>query len=102
MSPIFPYITEYKEIIDSTLNFAREYWFENLNLRGAYKKEILDYISSNYPDLLQEYQRIFIHKDMTYWHELAKDIDDYCKKMGIKYENYFYHEKLVSEKIKKY
>lgn len=102
MSPIFPYITEYKEIIDSTLNFAREYWFENLNLRGAYKKEILDYISSNYPDLLQEYQRIYIHKDMTYWRELAKDIDDYCKKMGIKYENYFYHEKLVSEKIKKY
>lgn len=37
MSPIFPYITEYKEIIASTRDFVKEYWFENLNLRGAYK-----------------------------------------------------------------
>ena len=30
-----------KEYID-------EYWFENLNLRGSYKKEILDYIKEKY------------------------------------------------------
>lgn len=100
MSPIFPYITEYKEIIASTQDFVREYWFENLNLRGTYKKTILHYIGINYPDLLQAYKRIYIHKDMTYWCELSDDLDDYCKKMGIKYENYFYHEKLVKEKIK--
>ena len=100
MSPIFPYITEYKEIIDSTQSFVREYWFENLNLRGAYKKEIIDYIKSYYPDLLEGYQKIYIYKDMTYWRELAEDIDEYCKRLGIKYKNYFYHKKLVKEKIK--
>ena len=98
MSPIFPYITEYKEIIDSTQGYVREYWFENLNLRGAYKKEILDYIKSYYPDLLEAYQKIYIYKDMTYWGELAEDLDEHCKRLGVKYENYFYHEKLVKEK----
>ena len=99
MSPIFPYITECKAIIVSTKTFVKEYWFENLNLRGAYKKDILDYISSNYPDLLQEYQKIYLQKDMTYWYALEKDLDVYCKKSGIKYYNYFYHKKLVKEKM---
>ena len=44
MSPIFPYITEWKEIIEISKEYVDEYWFENLNLRGSYKKEILDYI----------------------------------------------------------
>ena len=37
MSPIFPYITEWKEIIEKTKNYVDQYWFENLNLRGQYK-----------------------------------------------------------------
>ena len=98
MSPIFPYITEWKEIIDSTKNIVDEYWFENLNLRGAYKKEILDYINEHYPRLKQEYEKIYIHKDTAYWEELAVSLNGYCQEQGIKYENYFYHEKLVKEK----
>jgi len=40
-------------------------------------------------------------KDMDYWSGLAEEMDSYCKKMGIKFENYFYHEKLVKEKYSK-
>lgn len=36
MSPIFPYITDFKKIIEATTDFVCEYWFENLNLRGNY------------------------------------------------------------------
>lgn len=98
MSPIFPYITEWKEMVDVTKEYVNEYWFENLNLRGGYKKVILDYISGNYPDLMQEYRKIYIHKDMTYWKRLAEDLENYCKKLDVKYVNYFYHDKLVKEK----
>lgn len=97
MSPIFPYITEWKEIIDSTRNIVNEYWFENLNLRGTYRKEILNYIKAHYPQFLPEYEKIYIHKDYTYWNELTHDLDNYCRKLNIKYINYFYHEKLVKE-----
>lgn len=98
MSPIFPYITKCEEIINATHNFVREYWFENLNLRGAYKKEILDYIGRNYQELLHEYEKIYIYKDMSFWEELTKRLEDYCNKIGVKYKNYFYHENLVKEK----
>lgn len=101
MSPIFPYITEWKEIIAATKNFVNEYWFENLNLRGTYKKEILDYINSHYPQFMQEYQKIYVKKDDTYWEELARDINNYCEQLGVEYTNYFYHAKLVEEKRNK-
>lgn len=98
MSPIFPYLTEWKEIINLTQDFANEYWFENLNLRGSYKKEIFEYIRRHYPDLLPEYERIYIQKDNDYWQKLAVVLDEYCTKLGMKYTNYFYHEKLVKGK----
>ena len=55
MSPIFPYITEWKEIVEISKEYVDEYWFENLNLRGSYKKDILDYIKENYNELYPKY-----------------------------------------------
>lgn len=101
MSPIFPYITQWKEIIENTKDFISEYWFENLNLRGEYKHCILSYINDNYPDLIEEYKKIYLQKDMTYWITLANSINTYCDNEKIKYINFFYHDTLVKEKAKK-
>ena len=98
MSPIFPYITEWKKIIDNTKNYIDEYWFENLNLRGSYKKEILDYIKNNYSNLYSEYIDIYVNKNNEYWKKTAKEINTYCKQKNIKYTNYFYHKELVEKK----
>ena len=98
MSPIFPYITEWKEIIDNTKNYIDKYWFENLNLRGSYKKDILDYIKNNFSDLYSEYIDIYVNKNNKYWKELAKEINNYCNQNNIKYTNYFYHKELVENK----
>ena len=98
MSPIFPYITEWKKIIDNTKDYIDEYWFENLNLRGSYKKEILDYIKNNYSNLYSEYIDIYVNKNNEYWKKLAKEINTYCKQKNIKYINYFYHKELVEKK----
>lgn len=98
MSPLFPYITDFKEIIEATAEFVCEYWFENLNLRGNYKQEILSYISENYPQYLSGYREIYINKNMEYWKQLSDDIHNYCSQNNIKYKNYFYHSLLVAEK----
>ena len=98
MSPIFPYITEWKKIIDNTKDYIDEYWFENLNLRGSYKKEILDYIKNNYSNLYLEYIDIYVNKNNEYWKKTAKEINTYCKQKNIKYTNYFYHKELVEKK----
>ena len=98
MSPIFPYITEWKKIIEISKEYIDEYWFENLNLRGSYKKDVLDYIKQNYNEFYPEYIEIYDNKNNDYWEEVAEEINNYCKENDIKYINYFYHKKLVDQK----
>lgn len=98
MSPIFPLITDYEEIINQTKDFVTEYWFEDLNLRGAYKKTILRYIEEHYPELTEVYHDIYIRKDRTYWDTLSESLQIYCKKQGCQYVIFFNHTKLVKEK----
>lgn len=98
MSPIFPYITDFKKIIDISKDYIDEYWFENLNLRGSYKQTILNYIKNKYPNLVDQYNDIYNNKNKEYWKDLSQEIDVYCKDNNIKYINYFYHEELVKNK----
>lgn len=98
MSPIFPYITNWKEIIEVSKDYIDEYWFENLNLRGSHKTDILNYIKTNYKEYYNSYCDIYLKNNMNYWEDLAKKINSYCDKNNIKYINYFYHDKLVAKK----
>ena len=98
MSPIFPYITDFKKIINTSKEYIDEYWFENLNLRGDYKFTIIEYIKNKYPKLLDKYFEIYNKKNNDYWTNLAKEIDCYCQNNHIKFKNYFYHEELVKNK----
>ena len=98
MSPIFPYITDFKSIIEKSREYIDEYWFENLNLRGDYKINILKYIKEKYPKYYNEYVDIYIKGKKDYWIKLANEINEYCKANNIKFANYFYHEQLVKDK----
>lgn len=98
MSPIFPYITEWKEIIEMSKDYIDEYWFENLNLRGQYKTYIMDYIKKKYPRYYDDYVIIYTKNNKEYWHNLANEINDYCERQHINFINYFYHEELVKNK----
>ncbi len=101
MSPIFPFITEWKEIIEKSKDYIDEYWFENLNLRGQYKTYILNYIKEKYPQYYSSYVDIYLKNNKTYWENLASEINEYCLVNKINYINYFYHEKLVKNKKNK-
>ncbi len=94
MSPIFPYLTDWQEIINQTKEYIKEYWFENLNLRGSYKATILNYIKEHYPDIYPNFYQIYNQKDNPYWQNLAQEINTYCAKNKIKYVNYFYHDQI--------
>ncbi len=101
MSPIFPEITEWKEIIERTREFVDEFWFENLNLRGSYKGKILGYIDAKYPHLSEIYKRIYVQNDSSYWEKLGAEIEEFCIEQNVRYENFFYHRKLVEAKANK-
>lgn len=98
MSPIFPHITEWKEIIEKSRSYIDEFWFENLNLRGSYKTTILNYIKNHYSEYYSDYIDIYQKKNKSYWIQLSHSINEYCKENNISYKNFFYHEELVKNK----
>ena len=112
ISPIFPGITDVLGIIDRIKDCCDYIWLENLNLRGGFKKTIIDYIHSHRPELDELYSRIYSKGDPAYWKELDKAVDGYAKENGFEYVideepflrnatgkpiiiNYFYHSTIT-------
>ena len=99
VSPIFPYITNIEDIVKATKYYVDEYWFENLKLRGGYKKDILNYIKNNYKELYFKYVDIYFNLNMTYWKDLRIDIKNICNKYNLKYKIFFEEEKEDDNKV---
>ena len=111
ISPIFPGITDVEAIIKRVQNQCHLIWLENLNLRGSYKPVIMDYIRTNYPDLLPLYQSIYVDGDHSYWKQLDAKLQAFTADIGLDYVtnddsmnrpfdappvvvNFFYHEQI--------
>lgn len=112
ISPIFPGITDIPAIIGRAKTHCNLIWLENLNLRGSYKRVILDYIGKKYPDLAPLYQAIYQQKDRSYWIALDKEIQRFTAAENLRYVrnddsiqqpfadlpivvNYFFHEEII-------
>ena len=98
MSPIFPKITDFRQIIQCSYPFVDEYWFENLNLRGSYKEKILSYIKHKYNQHTKLSEQKTLDGQKQYWDQLATEIERYCHEHSIRHTNFFYHDKLVEQK----
>jgi DNA repair photolyase len=94
LSPMFPGITDYEEIINRCRGFVKIFSFENLNLRGVYRPRVLKYIHKYHPHLLSLYDDIYKLKIKDYWQQLEQRIINYCTKNKIEYRMFFYHEKI--------
>ncbi len=92
ISPIFPMLTQLEEIIATCKDTVDFIYFENLNLRGRYKKIILNFISKNFPEYNQLYQDIYTKNKKEYWYLLMEDINRLCKIYDIKYKTFFFHD----------
>lgn len=112
ISPIFPEITNVKEIILKCKDYCNLVWLENLNLRGDYKARILEFIKNHYPNLYPIYDEIYNKTKRNYWEQLDKEIREFCKDQNLEYVrnddslkrgineppivvNYFYHEEIT-------
>lgn len=72
ISPVFPGITDFEAIFHRVKEQCDLVWLENLNLRGAFKQEILDYMKSKYPQLATLYHVIYTEGDRSYFRELEE------------------------------
>lgn len=91
MSPIFPGLTRFNEIIERVRPFVDSFYFENLNLRAGYLPRVLSFISVHYPELIDVYDAIYKRKEMHYWEDLSEAINTYCNNAGLDFKLYFYH-----------
>lgn len=111
ISPIFPGITDAKAIIKRVKGQCGRIWLENLNLRGDYKKTVIDYIRKKYPSLLSLYWGIYNDNNRGYWEKLDAQLKDFAAENGLAYIknsdgainsfdgypaiiNFFYHEQI--------
>ena len=83
ISPFLPYITDYKQIINETKEFVKEYHFSFLNLSNNSKREFLRCIKDNYSNLYQKYADIYLFGNNEYLITLKNEIELYCKKNKI-------------------
>ncbi len=117
VSPIFPGITDAEAIIRRVKDQCNLIWLENLNLRGGYKKAIMDYIENTHPQLSHLYRDIYSGRDRSYWEMLDIRLKDYAAELGLDYVtnddsmkrpfnappvivNYFYHEQIKRSAVK--
>jgi len=111
ISPIFPGITDPKEIILAARDICNLVWLENLNLRGDYKPRILGWVHETHPELDGLYDGIYRRKDRSYWSALDDQMRSFCTEQGLPYlrdddtarrafdeppvvVNYFFHEEV--------
>ena len=111
ISPIFPGITDPKEIIMAAKDRCNLVWLENLNLRGDYRSRILDWIHENHPELDELYREIYGKKDRSFWYDMDEEMKAFTSKYGFTYKrdddsemsefgelpvivNYFFHEEV--------
>ena len=94
VSPIFPYITDIRSLVEAVNGSIDQVCFENLNLRGAAKGAILDYIAVKYPQYLDVYKAIYRKGDLSYWEQLEAEIEAMSKDYAFPFVNYFYHAKI--------
>jgi DNA repair photolyase len=89
ISPIFPYISDWKELVEMSKDFVDEFWFENLNLYPYIQKNVFDFLKEYDKDLIKKYEEIYFEKN-NYWNDLKEEIKDFCDKEGVKYRTLFH------------
>jgi DNA repair photolyase len=94
ISPIFPLFSDWRAVAAEAEKYAREICLENLNLRGGYKKRVLDLIGKKFPEEYRDFEDVYNSKESfrIYWTNEAKAIEKFLK--GKKYKLYFFHEKI--------
>lgn len=83
ISPIFPEITDIKATIGRAKDNCNLIWLENLNLRGTFKPQIMEYIARKYPRLVPLYRDIYSRGDNGYWQWLDGEMREYAKQIGL-------------------
>ena len=111
ISPVFPGLTDIEAIFERAKDQCDLVWLENLNLRGGFRKTIMDYIAAKYPHLMPLYEEIYGKRNRGYFEALEKKAEEMAHRYGCRFVDnetpyervpqghptivdYFYHEEV--------
>lgn len=89
ISPYFPGITNFREIIKESMDYTAYFMFENLNFRPHNIPRILNIIQQHFPELLPLYSEL--KTDRARWDIIKEEIENYCKRNNLNYKIEFHH-----------
>jgi len=94
LSPIFPFFSNWRDVVDTTYEFSEKICFENLNLRANYRTDVLKLIQDNYNGTYKRFLALYSDKDALreYWLNEGEKIREYMG--GRNYSLYFFHEEI--------
>lgn len=94
ISPIFPYLSDWKAVASAVLEIADNVCFENLNLRANYKKDVLELVRREYAEIYSEFSALYADKKKLrkYWEEMECEIKSFMKDYA--HTIYFFHEEI--------
>ncbi len=111
ISPVFPGITDIEAIFERAKDQCDLIWLENLNLRGGFKADIMNYIAEKHPELVPLYDSIYNKKERSYFENLERKAREMAERNGCRFVDnetpyervekghptivdYFYHEEV--------
>ena len=111
ISPVFPGITDIEAVFERVKDQCDLVWLENLNLRGGFKADIMNYISEKHSDLVPLYDEIYNQKNRQFFESLEKKAEELANKNNCRFVDnempyervrkghptivdYFYHEEV--------
>lgn len=80
VAPVFPGITDFEAIFEQVKDQCDLFWLENLNLRGGFKKTIMDYIAEKHPGLVSLYDEIYNKHNRSYFKTLEEEAREMARK----------------------
>ena len=111
ISPVFPGLTDIEAIFHRAKDQCDLIWLENLNLRGGFKADIMNYIAEKHPELFPLYEMIYNKKDRSYFRMLEQKAEEMARGNNCRFVDnetryervpqghptivdYFYHEEV--------
>ena len=89
ISPFFPGITNFKDIIKETIDYTDHYKFENLNFRPHNVPRIFNIIERTNSALIPTYQKF--RNNPLNWVPIEEEIKVFCDKNKLEYRIEFHH-----------
>ena len=85
VSPILPFITDWKTIVEQTKHVTNYYMFDGLNMKGAIWASVRGWLMRKHPNILKQYAALHANQSLAkdFWTEQKKEVEQYCLEQNL-------------------